>query len=102
MTSVTIGGDERSLDDASAGWITQQIERRRRDGIAVCVVVCVKTTDLNMYLATPECGQHVGGGRPPNANERDILELWQKHGLNDTGFAPGQVVAFLTRLKHLL
>lgn len=102
MTSVTIGGDERSLDDASAGWITQQIERRRRDGIAVCVVVRIKTTDLNIHLATPECAHHAGGGRPPNANERGILELWQKHGLNEVNFAPGQVVAFLARLKHLL
>ena len=102
MIRVKIGDDERSLDDASAGWITQQIERRRRDGIAVCVVIRIKTTDLDMRLATPECSRNGGGGRLPNANERVILELWRKHGLNEAGFAPGGVVAFLAQLGHLL
>lgn len=102
MISVKVGNDEKPLDDASSGWITQQIERRRRDGIAVCVVVSIKTADLNMHLSTPECAGSAGGGRPPNARERAVLELWQKQGLNESGFAAGHVVAFLAQLKHVL
>ena len=102
MISVRIGNDKRPLDDASPDWIVQQIERRRRDGIAACVVVSIRTTDLNMHLSTPECAGSAGGGRPPNARERAVLELWQKHGLNEAGFAPGHVVAFLVQLKRVL
>lgn len=54
-----------------------------------------------MHLATPGCAGN-GGGRPPTANERVILELWRKHGLNEAGFAPGGVVTFLAQLRHLL
>jgi hypothetical protein len=101
MISVKVGNDEKPLDDVSPDWIVQQIERRRRDGIAVCVVVSVRTTDLNMHLSTPECAGGAGG-RPPNARERAVLELWQKHGLNEAGFAPAHVVAFLVQLKRVL
>lgn len=102
MISVKVGNDEKPLDDASAGWITQQIERRRRDGIAVCVVVSIRTADLSMLLSTPECAGHTGAGRPPNARESAILELWRNQGLNEAGFAPGHVVAFLVQLKRVL
>lgn len=102
MINVKVGNDEKSVDDASPGWITQQIERRRRDGISVCVVVSVRTADLNMRLATPECAGNASGGRPPNARERVIWDLWQKHGLNEFGFAPGHVVAFLAQARRLL
>lgn len=102
MISVKVGNDEKSLDDASPGWITQQIERRRRDGIDVCVVVSIRTADLNMHLSTPECAGSAGGGRLPTARERAVLELWQKHGLNEAGFAPGHVVAFIAQLKQVL
>lgn len=102
MISVKVGNDEKPVEDVSAGWITQQIERRRRDGISVCVVVSINTSDLHMRLATPECAGNGGGGRPPNVSERAILDLWQKHGLNEPGFAPGGVVAFLARVKHLI
>jgi hypothetical protein len=103
MISVKVGNDEKPLEDASPGWITQQIERRRRDGISVCVVVSIRTSELNTRLATPECaGNGGGGGRPPNASERVVWDLWQKHGLNQAGFAPGGVAAFLAQVKHLL
>lgn len=101
MISVKVGNDEKPLDDASPDWIVQQIERRRRDGITVCVVVSIRTADLNMHLSTPECAGSARGGRPPNSAERRILELWQKHGLNEPGFAPGRVVAFLAQLKRV-
>ncbi len=101
MSSVTIGGEKRPLDKASPSWITEQIERRRRDGIAVCVMVDIKISGLDFRLATPECSR-TGGGRLPKANEKPILDLWEKCGLNEAGFAPGRVVEFLTRLRRLL
>ncbi len=37
MITVTIAGDARDISQASESWITQQINRRRRDGLSVCV-----------------------------------------------------------------
>lgn len=101
MICVKIGNEEMPLDDASPGWITQQIESRRRDGVAVCVIVRIKASGLDMRLTTPGCARG-GVGRPPNANERAIFNLWEKCGLNEIGFTPGQVVAFLAQVRHIL
>jgi hypothetical protein len=102
MSSIKIGNDQQPLDDVSPGWITQQIERRRRDGIAVCVEVRIKEADLDMSLATPGCSRNGGWGRRPNVHEKVIFDLWQECGLNETGFASGRVIEFLARLKRLL
>lgn len=103
VSSIKIGNDQQPLDDVSPGWITQQIERRRRDGIAVCVEVRIKTTGLDMRLATPGCSHNGGGGgRRPNVHEKAILDLWGECGLNEAGFSPGRVIEFLARLKRLL
>lgn len=97
MIRVSIAGDEKILSDASPDWITQQIERRRKDGLVVCVAVSIQTAELAMRLSTPECGGG-GGGRAPNAQEARVFALWNQLGLNSTGWAPGNVVAFLKRL----
>lgn len=101
MIRIKIGEEDLPEEQASAGWITQQIERRRRDGIAVCVEVRIKEAGLDMRLATPGCPRG-GGGRPPNAHEKAIFDLWRECGLSETGFAPGRVIEFLARLKRLL
>jgi hypothetical protein len=98
MILVSIAGDERSVQDANADWIVQQIERRRRDGLPVCVVVTIRTSELQMRLATPECGGG-GGRRLPTGSEAGVFGLWSELGLNQSGFAPGKVIAFLRRLK---
>lgn len=98
MISISIAGQERSLQDAHPDWITQQIERRRKDGLSVCVKVSVNTDDLGMRLSTPECGGAGGGGRAPTPREARIFELWAQMGLNQMGWAPGNVVAFTKRI----
>lgn len=97
MIRISISGDERSLQEASPDWITQQIERRRRDGLRVCVVVSIQTGELSMRLSTPECGGGAGG-RAPNEKEARVFALWAKLGLNGPGWAPGNVVAFMRQI----
>jgi hypothetical protein len=100
--TVRIGEETRSLAEATESWINQQINRRRSDGQSVCVEVSISTSGLNLRLATPGCGSGGGGGRPPSANERAVLELWGKRGLDSSGFAGGNLVAFLKQLQRLL
>jgi hypothetical protein len=101
MITVSIAGECRQLEDASESWITQKIERRRRDGMTVCVQVAIQLSGLMMTLSTPGCGAAGGGGRLPNDNEREVFALWDKLGLNRSDFAPGNLIAFLKQFRRL-
>lgn len=99
--TVRIGDETRSFVDASESWINQQVNRRQAEGQNVCAEVSIATSGLNLRLATPGCGSG-GGGRPPTANERAVLELWSKLGLLSSDFTGGNLVAFLNQLRRLL
>lgn len=100
MIRVQIGGDAREFERADSQWVNEQLNRRRADGLAVCVRVTVETGGLRLVLATAACGPASGGGRPPNAREKDVVDLWARCGLNDERFTGGQLVAFLQQLKR--
>jgi len=102
VITVRIGSDEKDMSDLlDESWINQQINRRRRDGEVVCVRVIIRDAGLDMILATPSCGSG-GGGRLPNAAEREIFELWGRRHLNTPGFSGGDVVSFLKQLRSLV
>jgi hypothetical protein len=102
MNTISIGNDSRPLDQADPEWITQQVNRRRQDGMPVCVRISINTADLNISFATPTCAASGGGGRQPTVRERGILDLWTKHGLNDQDFSPGNIVAFVKQVLRLI
>ncbi len=58
-------------------------------------------TGLKIHLATPDCARSVGGFREPTENEREVLDLWKKLGLDKPDFSPGNVVGFLKRFRRL-
>lgn len=99
MVTVTINSETKNWpEDASEMWITQRINRIRRDGVHVCVQVSISTSGVNVGLTTPGCGG-AGGGRQPNQKEEEVIALWKALGLSDTTFAAGNVVAFLKRFS---
>lgn len=105
MIKIRIGEAERELGSASSAdksWINQQINRRRADGLSVCVRVIVKEGDLDRILSTPTCGASGGGGRPARPREKTVFNLWNQRGLNETDFTGGNLIAFLKQLKHIL
>ena len=102
MIRIQIGTSERKIQDADSSWINEQIDRRRRDGQSVCVRVQIDDERANMVLTTPSCSGAAGGNRPPNAQESEVFDLWEKRGLNKDDFAPGNIVAFLNELMRLL
>lgn len=99
---IRIGEEERQFDAADEHWITQQLNRRRNDGITPCVKVTVHQGDLDLVLATAGCASGPGGGRCPTQQENAIFDLWQSRGLNDSGFSAGNLVAFIEQLKRNL
>lgn len=97
-----IGDETRALSDASESWINEQLSRRHRDGQNVCVAVVINTSGVNIPLTTPGCGSGGGGGRPPNQNERAVIDLWNRHRLNTASFTGGELIAFLKQLARML
>jgi hypothetical protein len=102
MVTVRIGEETRAFSDVTENWVNEQIQRRRHAGQPVCVEVRIKTSGLDLRLTTPGCGGGGGGGRLPNANEHDVLDLWEKRGLTDGRFTGGNLVAFLKQLQRKL
>jgi hypothetical protein len=102
MIRIRIEEAEMDFDSIDESWINQQINRRRANGVAVCVRVTIKEADLDMILSTPTCGASGGGGRPPRPREKRVFDLWNQRGLNGADFTGGNLVAFLKQLKHIL
>jgi hypothetical protein len=98
---VRIGGDERALDASDAQWVHQSIQARMRDGQSPCVEVRVRTDRVHVRLATPCCPSG-SGGRSPNNDEAELLDLWRAYGLCDDPPDLEQVWPFLGRLRRKL
>ena len=86
------------LKSVSSSWVNEQINNRKKDGAPVCVRVLIKSDNVNVALSTIDCPCSSGGGRLPNHQEREILELWGRLHLNDANFSSGNLVAFLKRV----
>lgn len=46
--TVQIGTEVRGFEEVSESWINDQIGRRRRDGVAVCVIVTVQSSSYKI------------------------------------------------------
>lgn len=97
---VIIGMSERENGDIRPDWISEQINRIRRDGSPVCVKVIVRDTDIDLSFATSGCSGLGGGCRRLTVAENKIVDLWRKKHLNDEDFAPGNLITFLKQLGH--
>ena len=102
MVRIQIGDAERDINNVDENWIIQQINRRRSDGLEVCVRVVVNSGELNMVLSTPTSGGQSRGGRAPYPHEKVIFDLWNHRGLNTMNFNGGNVMAFLKQLRRYL
>lgn len=101
MVKIKIGSEERKKEDVDSSWINQQINRHRKDG-PVCVRVTINDNAIHMVLSSGDCPRTGGGGRPPRPQEKEIFDLWDKHGLNEADFPGGHLVAFIKQLPTLL
>lgn len=67
MITIQVGSSERNLGEISEGWLSQQVNQRRKDGQPTCVRVTIRNNDVEMVLSTGACPKGGGGGgRAPN------------------------------------
>ena len=101
MITIRIDNNQQEVTSGiPESWINQQINRRKADGLDVCVTITIKQGPLDMLLSTPACHSGATGRRPPNEHEQHVLDLWQKHHLTASDFSGGNVVAFLKELPR--
>jgi hypothetical protein len=96
---IQIGTSERDISDIEPNWVNEQITRRKKDGVPICVHVSIKQEEINISLTTNDCPKGGGGGRPPTKREIEIFHLWDKLHLNQKSFSAGNLVAFLKRIS---
>ncbi|MBI4547535.1 MAG: hypothetical protein HY707_06135 [Ignavibacteriae bacterium] len=77
-----------------------KLQDAKKDGLAICVHLKINDAERNMLLTTPDCPSGVGG-RAPNPAEREIIELWEKRGMNNQNFTGGNLIAFLKQPPFL-
>jgi hypothetical protein len=103
MSTISIGGAERPLAVADAGWIAAAFETHAHAGQPPCVRVTIRDGNVDMNLQTPNCAARTGGGgRPPSREESEVSRLWNMEGLSSTRFTAAQVAAFVECVGHLL
>lgn len=106
MLKVKIGTTELVYDDLreiEEARILQLIALLRREHQQVCVLVTIEEYPVNLFLPAGAC-TGVGGGvhRELRPEEQRIVDVWEKHKLNNTNFNDGELIAFLKQLRRLL
>ena len=103
MITIKIGTAERRGGDIDAGWISGQVNARRKEAKKFCVFFKVNCGDVNLNLPARDCptAGGGGGGRKPNVKEEFILDEWRKKGFPDQDLNPGMVVSFWEFVKEI-
>jgi len=102
MVTIKIGSSMQQLDSLDEGWLLQQINRRRKTGDSVCVILEIDEPPVVLNFATKDCRLGGGASRPLTTQERQVIDLWNKHHLGEAEFQVGELMAFLKQLRTLL
>lgn len=54
--------------------------------------------EIGLTLQTADCPRGLGGGGSLNGVQASVLESWKRHGLDEPGYPPGALIAFLRDL----
>jgi hypothetical protein len=102
VVTIEIGESRLPQAQVTAGWIAEQLQRRRDDGRSVCVRVAIESPEVSLTLMTPQCISRGGSVRALNQRERQVHDMWKDRVLRHTDMQPGHLVSFLRQLDDLL
>jgi hypothetical protein len=99
--TVIFGSDTRQNDAITAGWIHSAMEAQQRSGQAICGTVRLEGGGIDLGLPVGSCPRGSGGGRPLNAVEHDVVELYRRRHLDPPRFSPGELESFVKQAIRL-
>lgn len=103
MVSLRIGTHERQgIESLEESWVSNVIQGYKRNDEKCCVVLKIDEEDVDLKLATSDCGLGGGGTRKFTSKEQDIIDLWTKLDLNSQSCNPGNLIAFLKQLQRII
>lgn len=101
MNRIEINGESRSLARVDDRWVMQQILRRERDGVPVCVTVVFDCGDTHICFSTcPSPGTRC---REWSRRELELIALWERLGCDS--HKPGlaeRIIQFLHKAGELV
>ncbi len=100
MIRVTIDSDAKVDNDISSSWITEQVNRKRAAAGFVCASVQIDQENVHLTLATPGCTGVTSTSRPPNSQERQLINNWARLHLDTSEFAASELAAFVQPFLH--
>ena len=100
MIKININGTEREWRKVDTNWVHEQIDGRQRNDKPVCVIVKIKSGDINLMLSVGDCPVSSGGGCLPNQHEQEVFTLWDRMGLKSIPINSGNLVAFLQQINR--
>lgn len=99
--TVTFGDDTKSNDAITAAWIKHAMDVLATAGRAVCGSVHIQGGGLDVGLPVGACPPGGSARRPPNAAERDVIDRWRRHRLDQGRVSPGELEAFVRQMLRL-
>ena len=100
MIEIDINGQKYDFPDVNEGFINEQIRRRQKDGLPVCIRIHINQNGIDLSLSCGECGGGGAGGvRKPTIAGQEIFNLWKKFGCGGGEINPGKLIAFLNQIK---
>lgn len=99
MIEIDISGQKYSASETNEGFLNEQIRRRQKDGLSVCIHIHINQNDIDLSLSCVDCGGGGGGGRRSASAEQEIFDLWGKFGCRGNEINPGKLIAFLNQIK---
>lgn len=102
MVTFELDGESYSDGEISERWISGKFRDARQNNRLPCFRFDLDTTSAKVGKQTAYCRSAGGvGGRQANPEEAQVLALWERCGLNEEGYGPGNVIKFLNHLKQI-
>ncbi|WP_020405126.1 hypothetical protein [Hahella ganghwensis] len=86
------------MSEIKPSWIIDQVKKRQRDEVSICLKIHVNRDNVNIVLACGDCPSG-RGGKVLNEDEKNIVKVWEKLGCSGVPINPGKIIAFINRIE---
>ena len=101
MVTVHIGDERKRLEDLDESWVRQQVGARRDAGVTVCLQIAIRAQQVDIRLRSAGCSPSASVPWTPGPAEREIIDLWERCGVDELDFKVEDLLGFLAKIRGL-